>query len=130
MYQTTYSFPQIVNRVTRRIQFSSDRQSINECLGILLRTKPGELLGDPEYGCRLIERVFQFNGVLVAPLIKEDIIDAITKYEPRITVRSEDIQIIQDYRVVHIYIQYEIKDTHEINEYNLEIANQNNPDRI
>lgn len=40
MYQSTFSFPQIVNRSTGSIQLSTLNQSINECLGILLRTRP------------------------------------------------------------------------------------------
>lgn len=49
MKQTTFSFPQIVNRYTKKVDLSTENKSINECLGILLRTRPGELLGDPNY---------------------------------------------------------------------------------
>ena len=45
MNQTTYSFPQIISRGTYKTNLSSGNKSINECLGILLRTRPGELLG-------------------------------------------------------------------------------------
>lgn len=40
MYQTTFSFPQIINRETRKIELSTNTKSINECLGVLLRTRP------------------------------------------------------------------------------------------
>ena len=36
MYQKTFSFPQIINRTTGKIEMSDNVQSINECLGILL----------------------------------------------------------------------------------------------
>ena len=84
MNQKTFSFPQIINRVSKKIDLSDNVQSINECLGILLRTRPGELLGDPDYGCYLIDRVFQYQGIIVDELIKEDILTAVEKYEPRI----------------------------------------------
>ena len=61
MKQTTFSFPQVVNRYTKKVELSKDYKSINECLGILLRTRPGELLGDPNYGCNLIDRIFMYN---------------------------------------------------------------------
>lgn len=61
MKQTTFSFPQVVNRYTKKVELSKNYKSINECLGILLRTRPGELLGDPNYGCNLIDRVFMYN---------------------------------------------------------------------
>lgn len=127
MNQTTYSFPQMVDRTTRKMTMSSNTKSINECLGILLRTRPGEMLGDPDWGCYLIDRVFRYNGVIVDSLIKEDILNAVNKYEPRVFMTESDITIVKDVRTIQIYIQYEILETGEINEFNMEIANDDNP---
>lgn len=130
MNQSTFSFPQLINRTTRKIELSTNTKSINECLGILLRTRPGELLGDPDYGCYLIDRVFMYQGVVIDELIKEDILDAVQKYEPRITMTSNDITLVTDNRVLKIYLQYEIKETGEVNEYNMEITSDDNPYKI
>ena len=130
MNQSTFSFPQLINRTTRKIELSTNTKSINECLGILLRTRPGELLGDPDYGCYLIDRVFMYQGVVIDELIKEDILDAVQKYEPRITMTSNDITLVTDNRVLKIYLQYEIKETGEVNEYNIEITSDDNPYKI
>ena len=127
MYQTTFSFPQFIDRGTRTVNLSTNVKSINECLGVLLRTRPGELFGDPEYGCNLIDRIFSYNGLVIDTLLKEDIIDAVTKYEPRIEMTYGDITIYKTPQVVHIFIQYTIKDTGEINQYNLEIESEDNP---
>lgn len=127
MNQTTFSFPQLVNRTTRKIELSKNTKSINECLGILLRTRPGELLGDPNYGCYLIDRVFRYNGVIIESLIKEDIMNAVQKYEPRIEMSTSDIYLKQDGRILRIYIQYTIKETGEVNEYNMELTTDDNP---
>ena len=40
MNQSTFSFPQLINRTTRKIELSTNTKSINECLGVLLRTRP------------------------------------------------------------------------------------------
>lgn len=40
MKQTTFSFPQFINRETKKVELSTNTKSINECLGILLRTRP------------------------------------------------------------------------------------------
>lgn len=130
MNQKTFSFPQIISRVTGRTELSQDAKSINECLGILLRTRPGELLGDPEYGCNLITRIFQYNGIIVDTLIVEDILEAVDKYEPRITMSDSDIKIVKDIDKINIYIQYLIKESGEVNTYNLEVTPLDNPDRI
>ena len=126
MNQTTFSFPQLVNRTTRKIELSRNTKSINECLGILLRTRPGELLGDPDYGCYLIDRIFRYNGVLIESLIKEDIINAIQKYEPRIEVNTNNIYLEHNGRTLKIYLQYTIKLTGQINDYNMEISADDN----
>lgn len=130
MNQRTFSFPQIINRISGKIELSSNTQSINECLGILLRTRPGEMLGDPDWGCYLIDRVFGYRGVVLAELIKEDILDAVQKYEPRITMTTDDITIVNNVNNVEIYLQYTIKETGEINSYNMEITPNDNPDKI
>ena len=129
MRQKTFSFPQIVNRTSQNIELSENTKSINECLGLLLRTRPGELLGDPEYGCFLLDRIFRYNGIIIEPLIKEDIRQAIDKYESRIVFKNEDITIIQENQTVNIYLQYTIKETGQINEYNLEITTDDNPEK-
>ncbi len=61
------------------------------------------------------------------PLIKEDILNAIQKYEPRVTINSNDIFIEQNGRTVNIYLQYTIKETGEVNDYNLELTTDDNP---
>lgn len=61
------------------------------------------------------------------PLIKEDILNAVHKYEPRVTINSNDIFIEQNGRTVNIYLQYTIKETGEVNDYNLELTTDDNP---
>lgn len=130
MNQSTFSFPHMIDRLTKKVILSQDRKSINECLGILLRTRRGELLGDPEYGCSLIERIFMYEGIIVEQLIKEDIMNAINKFEPRVYTDTSMISIIQDTRVVRIFIQYVIKETGVVNDYNMEITPDDNPYKL
>ena len=63
----------------------------------------------------------------IQKLIKEDIIEAVNKYEPRIFMNENDISIVQNQKTVEIYIQYEILQTGEINQYNMEITADDNP---
>lgn len=60
-------------------------------------------------------------------MIIEDIINAVAKYEPRIIMTERDITIINDIQVLHIYMTYTIKETGEVNEYNLDIKPEDNP---
>ena len=78
-------------------------------------------------GCGLIDRIFDYNGIIIEQIIKEDIINAVTKYEPRIIMRYNDIVIVQDTQTVNIYINYIIKETGEINEFNIKVTADDNP---
>ena len=106
MKYTTFAFPTMVDRINGKTYLSTDEKSVNECLGILLRTRPGELMGEPEYGCNLINRIHQYNGAIIPALCKEDIINAAVRWEKRCSINPDNIQIIQRYRYVYIYIQY------------------------
>lgn len=103
---TTFAFPTMVDRINGKTRLSTDEKSVNECLGILLRTRPGELMGEPGYGCNLINRIYQYNGVILADLCKEDIMEAASIWEKRCTINKDDIQIIRKDRYVYIYILY------------------------
>lgn len=127
MNQKTYSFPQMISRSLKKTRISTGNKSINECLGILLRTRPGELMGDPNYGCYLIERIFRYQGVIIDELIKEDILNAVSEYEPRIKMTTDDITLVPDGNIMRIYIVYTIKETGEVNDYNMEITSDDNP---
>jgi len=41
-----------------------------------------------------------------------------------------DIEIVKTVQVIHIFIQYVIKETGEINQYNLEIKSEDNPNLL
>ena len=103
---TTYKFPQLTSRLSGKNVLSSSYMSINECLGILLRTAPGELLGDPDYGCNLITHLFRYNTLFLPELLREDILEAVAKYEPRISMRESNIDIWQDGKTVRISMTY------------------------
>lgn len=60
-------------------------------------------------------------------MIIEDIVNAVAKYEPRIIMTGNDVTIVNDIQVLHIYITYVIKETGEVNEYNLDIKPEDNP---
>jgi len=44
MKQTTFSFPHFINRSTKKVNLSENTKSINECLGVLLRTRPRRII--------------------------------------------------------------------------------------
>ena len=58
---------------------------INGITQILMRDK-GSYIFSPEYGCSLFRYIFELNDEITKSRIKEDVVLAIKKYEPRVAV--------------------------------------------
>ena len=91
----TISFPKMFNINSSRTStnLSYNYKSIHESLTSLIMTNPGELLGDPNYGCALRTKLFDVKSGYNMTELRNIIIAVIDKYMPYITVRHDDIKI-------------------------------------
>ena len=107
----TISFPYMFNKnkYTLSTSLSYDYQSTNECLKSLLLTNPGELLGDPEYGCRLLLNLFDVKTSSSIDDLKSNILFAINKYIPEISVNNIRIFSNSNNNKYKITINYTLK---------------------
>ena len=63
LFKQSLKHPDIFNLISGKVDFDKDFTSINRCIGLILTTGKGELLGDPELVCRLYELLFnQYNA--------------------------------------------------------------------
>lgn len=69
----------------------AEEEDIRESLRILLSTRPGERVMQPDYGCGLHAMVFEGLDESTATELKDIIQRAILFYEPRITLESIDV---------------------------------------
>lgn len=109
--QTTLKFPNITNIVSGKNVYITGTESINTCLGLLLRTSKGELLGDPQFGCNLMEYIHEPNDLILQDLVREDILTAVSLYEKRIEMTPSDVSIRSDLNYVYITLRYIVKKT-------------------
>lgn len=93
LYTKSIRYPITFNLTTGKTDVDSDTISINRCIGLILTTGKGELLGDPNFGCRLYEMLFDQYSDILENEIKNEIVNSIKKYEKRITVYQKDITI-------------------------------------
>jgi uncharacterized protein len=63
-----------------------DAELVAESIHRILNTSPGERVGDPEFGCRIQEVLFEQNDFLAATVGAEFIADAIRRFEPRVEI--------------------------------------------
>lgn len=106
----TISFPKMFNCNSYKTvtNLSYNYKSIHESLTSLFLTSPGELLGDPSYGCAVKEKLFDIKTNVDMNEIRNIMIHAINKYIPQIIVRATDIKIYSNpnndkYKIILAY---------------------------
>jgi phage baseplate assembly protein W len=109
---TGWSFPPKFNAAQGSVEVTSDELDIQRSLEILLATRKGERVMQPDYGCNLDEMVFEPMTTTFKTYIREMIRTAIIYYEARINLNSV---IIDDSRetegVITIILDYSIRTT-------------------
>lgn len=112
LYTKTIKYPITFNLISGKTDLSDYTDSINQCIGLILTTGKGELLGDPNFGSRLYEMLFEQYSDTLQNQIKEEIVDSITAFEKRVSVSMDDVTIEQvenaDRNKFHITIHYEV----------------------
>jgi uncharacterized protein len=95
LYGRSFAFPPRVG-ANGQVLWSLGEDNVRESIAIILRTRPGERLMLPDFGCNLELYLFEPNTVSTLRLIQEEIKRAILRWEPR--VRLDDVRV--DSRVV------------------------------
>ncbi len=104
--------PQLNDR--DRISMVQDDTDIKQAIRIILNTAPGERVMHPEFGCNLHELVFWPANQQTAILIERRVIEALTRWEPRIRLtKVQAVPGAADVGEIIIEIEYEIKRTHD-----------------
>lgn len=89
-----WAFPVTFNRTQSTVNMASEVEDIEQSLTILLRTRPGERVMRPDYGCALDDLLFEPLDAGILTYIKDLISSAVLFYEPRVNLQS--IEIITD----------------------------------
>ena len=108
-----------------QIVWSNGELNVRESIAIILRTRPGERLLRPDFGCGLDRFLYEPNSVGTLRLIQEEVKRAIGRWEPRVTL--DDIVVAvspADDRAVDITIVYTLVATQRRERLGLTVALQ------
>lgn len=106
LYGQGLSFPPRVGPDGAMVS-SSGEPNVRECICTILRTRPGERVGRPGWGCGLERYLFEPNTVATLRLIVEDVRTALTRFEPRIQLGNVTATLNpDDDRAVDITVSY------------------------
>ncbi len=90
LYGRSLAFPPQVG-ANGQMMWSEGEQNVRESLTIILRTRPGERLMQPDFGCDLERYLFEPNTISTLRLIQDEVERAIARFEPR--VRLDDVHV-------------------------------------
>ncbi|MEP6466960.1 MAG: GPW/gp25 family protein [Parafilimonas sp.] len=109
---TGWSFPPSFNIASNTVDLTSDELDIQRSIEILLSTKKGERVMQPDYGCNLDEMIFEPMTTTFKTYIREMIRTAILYYEARIELNSVMIDDSRESEgVIAILLNYTIRTT-------------------
>jgi len=106
LYGQGISFPPRVGP-DGAIVWSAGELNVRENICTILRTRPGERVELPEFGCALDRYLFEPNTVPTLRLIVEDVQRALTRWEPRVRLDNVSATVHpDDVRAVDVTITY------------------------
>lgn len=89
-------------------------EDIDQSILIILRTRPGERVMRPTFGCRANELLFEPRSAGTVSLLQNYILEALRMWEPRIEVINVNVSDEGgDVGVLLTEIEYQIKATHD-----------------
>ena len=85
-----WHFPFGFEPSTGTIAVSEYEQNIQQCISMIIGTRPGERQMLPEFGCRIHDLMFSPNTRATATVVAHHVEDALMRWEPRIEVTKVD----------------------------------------
>lgn len=87
-------------------------ESIRQSILIILGTAPGERVMRPNFGCQIHDLLFAPNTLATATLVSEYCVEALNKWEPRISeIEAEAEPSREDPNRMDIQIKYTVNAT-------------------
>jgi uncharacterized protein len=94
------------------LALTNDRNEIEQAMGIIIMTVPGQRVMRPAFGCRIHELLFAPNNQTTAAQAARFVKDALLMWEPRVTIRDVQTHIDPDMaNRLLIEVKYSIKST-------------------
>ena len=96
LFKKSISYPQVFDSISGRTLLDDEFTSINRCIALILTSAKGELLGSPDFGSRLYELLFDPLVEDTRTNIIDEIVKTLKKYEKRITIDKNDVDVVKD----------------------------------
>jgi phage baseplate assembly protein W len=114
IHGTGLAFPLQVDR-RGGIALVSDAEDVEQAIGIILSTAPGERVMRPEFGCGAHDEVFEVVDATTVGRLEVAVRSALDRWEPRIEVLDIDFDLGRVAQgVLEIDIRYRLRATNSV----------------
>lgn len=115
---TGWGFPPTFIKHNKGVKTITGIEDINSSLHILLSTRLGERVMQPEYGCNLDTMLFETMNASMKTYVKNLVENAILDYEPRIHMEKVNVDTTRENEgVLLIQIDYRVRTTNTRHNY-------------
>lgn len=90
-----FAFPPRVDPSTGRFLMADSEEDIRQSIYIIIMTRKKERAMLPEFGCNIHDYVFELPDSAYLSLVRREIIEALTRWEPRIIDTDVDFDLSQ-----------------------------------
>lgn len=115
LYNTSIKFPYIFSSTTGATELDTNFDSINRSIALILLTGTNEVFGNPAFGSNIKRYQFREITPAIKNLLIDDLVSAITKFENRIILNSENINLEQVNDTLKVNISYKLKNSNATN---------------
>lgn len=114
-----WSFPFGFDAATGGVSMSEFERNIQECISVILGTRPGERQMMPDFGCAIHDLMFSPNTVATSSIVAHHVRDALERWEPRVEVTKVDA-FPDGTGTIRLTVHYRVKAT--LTEEELQLA--------
>ena len=98
----------LLNVFTKDAAVVKNENAIKQSIKNLVLTQKGEKLFPPEIGSGVYELLFEPMDPFTADSIRDEIINTLGQYEPRITILEVDVEPNEDTNTFDVTVEYRI----------------------
>ncbi|MDP2887488.1 MAG: GPW/gp25 family protein [Bacteroidota bacterium] len=107
-----WGFPPTFDKASKSVGMLEEEADIESSLEILLSTRLGERIMQPNYGCNLDDMVFEAMNLTMLTYLKDLVENSILYFEPRIDLDAVRIDTARDLEgMLLIIVDYTIRTT-------------------
>jgi len=92
--------------VTDDLLVTKNEAAIKRSVYNLILTKPGERFFNPNIGCNVSQLLFEPLDFVTAAVIRQEIEYTINAFEPRVKLKSVEVDINEDQNAFEVIIDY------------------------